>query len=491
MALKRVRVPVRFSTGKSIPLGGGSGTTVEQVSQTIVNQSGGLVSSPSNPTAIITWPNVLFVPPSILSPPIPQPTDDPDDALIIPGPIGLTGKSGANAPIIWPDDPDDAISIPGPAGAAGAAGQPGASGMSLPISLQPEDSGDPLPPIPGPAGAAGTAGAAGKAGNNAPIMWPDDIEDPLQIPGPAGAAGAPGSAGATGATGPYGPPIIFEVQDPDDYVAIPGPQGLQGIQGVPGASGSGGGNASMASWLDWEYPEELPWRDIPQNCDTNVWSAPQVFESTGLNEGAVTIQGTHAFLQFNNSTPGVIAQLGTYEGWLGSGSDSTDFAVGAINNLYLFADSATSPSFAVFGTAAPTIKGWGPIAAGLVDMTPDTGTFTITYTGMTTAVTGTAVWSRNGNNVTLFFPAATGTSNSTSMTATGLPATLAPARAQAHNVPSFSLETGGAIPTTDANDISIATSGTVTFYLNGSATGFGSTLTKGVSTGFTVPYLLN
>ena len=136
MALKRVRVPVRFSTGKSIPLGGGSGTTVEQVSQTIVNQSGGLVSSPSNPTAIITWPNVLFVPPSILSPPIPQPTDDPDDALIIPGPIGLTGKSGANAPIMWPDDPDDAVTIPGPpgaAGAAGATGAPGLAGASLPI----------------------------------------------------------------------------------------------------------------------------------------------------------------------------------------------------------------------------------------------------------------------------------------------------------------------------------------------------------------------
>ena len=489
MALKRVRVPVRFSTGKSIPLGGGSGTTVEQVSQTIVNQSGGLVSSPSNPTAIITWPNVLFVPPSILSPPIPQPTDDPDDALIIPGPIGLTGKSGANAPIIWPDDPDDAISIPGPAGAAGAAGAtgaPGLAGASLPLILQPEDTDDALPHIPGP---VGPAGAAGLPGAGLPVIFEvQDPDDPLTIPGPTGATGATGAAGGAGPQGGSGVPLLFEVQDPDDYMVIPGPVGATGPQGPAGSGGGGGGYSTPD---DWDYPEELPWRDIPQNCDINVWSAPQVFESTGLNEGAVTIQGTHAFLQFNNSTPSVVAQLGTYEGWVGSGSDSTDFAMGAINNLYLFADSATSPSFAVFGTAAPTIKGWGPIAAGLVDMTPDTGTFTITYTGMTTAVTGTAVWSRNGNNVTLFFPAATGTSNSTSMTATGLPATLAPARAQAHNVPSFSLETGGAIPTTDANDISIATSGTVTFYLGGSATGFGSTLTKGVSTGFTVPYLLN
>jgi hypothetical protein len=54
------------------------------------------------------------------------------------------------------------------------------------------------------------------------------------------------------------------------------------------------------------------------------------------------------------------------------------------------------------------------------------GTFTITATGFTTSVTGTARWVKNGKAITLFIPTLTGTSNATTMTLTGLPASIQP-----------------------------------------------------------------
>lgn len=58
------------------------------------------------------------------------------------------------------------------------------------------------------------------------------------------------------------------------------------------------------------------------------------------------------------------------------------------------------------------------------------GTFTATLTGCTTSPTVTVNWNRIGNVVTLDIPLITGTSNTTACTLTGLPAGLAPARAQ-------------------------------------------------------------
>jgi hypothetical protein len=62
--------------------------------------------------------------------------------------------------------------------------------------------------------------------------------------------------------------------------------------------------------------------------------------------------------------------------------------------------------------------------------TTDTGTFTGTITGCTTAPTGTFTWSRVGNQVTIETPNLTATSNATTLTFTGLPAALQPARTQ-------------------------------------------------------------
>jgi hypothetical protein len=141
--------------------------------------------------------------------------------------------------------------------------------------------------------------------------------------------------------------------------------------------------------------------------------------------------------------------------------------------------------------SAPFIQAYGPTAAGLVDMTPDTGTFTITYTGMTGSVTGTAVWQRNGNSVLLFFPAATGTSNATTFTATGLPAEIQPARTQHIAVPYSAIFNGSGYTTGEVDAVVTASSGTITFWYANAANGWQNTLVKGVENGFTIPYLLN
>lgn len=77
-------------------------------------------------------------------------------------------------------------------------------------------------------------------------------------------------------------------------------------------------------------------------------------------------------------------------------------------------------------TTGGAITGLGPSAGVQVDMTPDRGTFTLTHTGFTTAVTSTATWYRIGNMVILNTGSAQGTSNATTWTASGLPAAIRP-----------------------------------------------------------------
>src|SRR5262245_27239129 len=66
--------------------------------------------------------------------------------------------------------------------------------------------------------------------------------------------------------------------------------------------------------------------------------------------------------------------------------------------------------------------------------TPVAGTFTVTMTGCTTTVTGTAVYYKYDRMVLLGIPTLTGTSNAQTLTLTGLPALLTPDPAVAHHV---------------------------------------------------------
>lgn len=213
--------------------------------------------------------------------------------------------------------------------------------------------------------------------------------------------------------------------------------------------------------------------------------------------GNVTIaapsSGTTLGLTFINNVGGLTWTDGITSGEIAvNASHQTIIGTTTAHDVGIFT-SNNGPNFVVkAGQTAPILQGFGPTAAGLVDMTPDKGTFTITYTGMTAAVTGTAVWSRNGNQVILFFPVATGTSNATTCTATGLPAAITPTRVQwmPASVNGSGLDSGASIPITPR----INTDGTVTFSVNGNTggtAGFTATGTKGVANAFSVTYLLN
>jgi len=139
-----------------------------------------------------------------------------------------------------------------------------------------------------------------------------------------------------------------------------------------------------------------------------------------------------------------------------------------------------------------TVEGYGPTAGGLVDMTPDTGTFTATLTGCTTSPTATARWSRNGNQVTLTIPQLLGTSNANTCAITGLPPEIQATSAGClMALPEDFVENGGALVNTVS--FAVLNSGTITLYLGGSSSGWGTTLTKGFSagSGVTVSYEIN
>jgi hypothetical protein len=121
------------------------------------------------------------------------------------------------------------------------------------------------------------------------------------------------------------------------------------------------------------------------------------------------------------------------------------------------------------------------------------GTFTGTLTGCTTSPTATLRYVKVGSLVTLFIPSAgdglSGTSNSTAMTITGMPSGILPSRTQTLAFPSVG-DNSALIGDGEAVHAQISASGVITFLINGSATGFTGSGTKGTSFGATVNYLI-
>jgi hypothetical protein len=110
--------------------------------------------------------------------------------------------------------------------------------------------------------------------------------------------------------------------------------------------------------------------------------------------------------------------------------------------------------------------------------------FTVTLTGVSGTVTGTAYAQLLGGRVVVLeLPSLTGTSNTTAATITGIPSGWRPARAvggqPAVVYDNSSPQTGGAL--------NIGTSGTITLYFNGLSSFTGSG-TKGID-GLTVTYI--
>jgi hypothetical protein len=125
-----------------------------------------------------------------------------------------------------------------------------------------------------------------------------------------------------------------------------------------------------------------------------------------------------------------------------------------------------------------------------VTMTPRQGTFTMTYNGFSAGNSLTATYYAIGNQVTLIIPgSAVQTSNATTFTATGIPATIQPAQAQQLGMYTALCEDNSVIGGfTCAANIS---GGTITFAKNGSNSGWTASNQKGITTNLTVTYLLN
>jgi hypothetical protein len=170
---------------------------------------------------------------------------------------------------------------------------------------------------------------------------------------------------------------------------------------------------------------------------------------------------------------------------IASGGTGATTATNAVTNLL---PSQSGQAGNALITNGSTVS-WSGAAA-----TAQTGNFTGTLTGCTSTTTGTMYWDRTGNIVTLYTPSSiTCTSNTTAMTLTGLPATITPANSQA--VACAAMENNGAglvVGECVANPVSeniIFAPGIVTgSYLEASTTGFTSSGTKGIQSGWSMTY---
>ena len=142
----------------------------------------------------------------------------------------------------------------------------------------------------------------------------------------------------------------------------------------------------------------------------------------------------------------------------------------------------------VLGVAAATSLTFGGTALSNYDE----GTFTLTSTGgdFSISQTGTARYTRVGKIVMLYLPELYGTSTSTTFSATGLPAALNPSRIQNFPLPVITDNSAVAL---GAAYISLAVSGTISFFRGTAGTWTGSNLKgsgSGGSIGTTITYTL-
>jgi hypothetical protein len=163
--------------------------------------------------------------------------------------------------------------------------------------------------------------------------------------------------------------------------------------------------------------------------------------------------------------------------------------VNATSGVPFTAKANSTAIFEALGTTSPTIEGYGPTAAGLVDMTPDTGTFTLTIHVGSVTNTGTARWARMGNIVGMILPVVTASSNGTTFTATGLPAAITPAHIQTVQVPDDCAQNNGVV--IGQTTMRVATTGTMTFATVGSDTGWINPGANGIATACSVSWILN
>lgn len=459
--------------------------------------------------------------------PVPGPTGAPGSA----GAAGATGATGpAGAPGPTGDDGvagADGDPVPGPTGPAGAAG------------------------AAGPTGATGPAGPQGISGYGIPGDDGDDGHDGDPVPGPAGAAGAAGAPGSTGPAGPQGgagpPGDGNEGEDGD--TGPPGRNASALIQQRGASWSNSSGLVVGVQDISIEVAEDCTIQDVTiltqggnGSCAIDIWSAPLAsypptvantiisgasypsitaaktyydstlagFATTALSKGNAVTFHLRSTSVFTNIT--ILISLKRV-GDLSTSGYTDARAVSAVEAAALLAltgnvtiagttvaqggvsvqNSGTNSFVATSALTGVVVEAYGPIAAGLVDMSPDNSAFTGTLTGCTTAATCTGTWRRIGNMVTVTLNG-TGTSNANTLTMTGLPAALQPASKTQFAVCNMEDNSSNVYGTV----LITAGSGTLTFSrgvvsgtaLTVSTIGFTTSLTKGFNL-TTFSYLLD
>lgn len=213
----------------------------------------------------------------------------------------------------------------------------------------------------------------------------------------------------------------------------------------------------------------------------NVQQAQLLTLYGGVDSGAVNAYVLNFVASFSSYTDGTVIY------WFPSNTNTgaSTLNVNSLGVIPIINGDTTPVRAGQIGQNQPTVVIYQSGKFILASQSQSSGTFTGTLTGMTASVTGTCSWTRNGNQVILTIPAMTGTSNSTSMTMTGIPAAINPALAK--EIPIAGLEDNtvaslsGSVIVTAANQLNFqlgVVSGTKVQNGNTSFTAAG---TKGIS----------
>lgn len=219
-------------------------------------------------------------------------------------------------------------------------------------------------------------------------------------------------------------------------------------------------------------------------------------QTTGLNykiAGAQTlgtIAGTNTITAVGAPAPTAYA-LGQafYFVPLNTNTGATTINIGALGAKNIFASGAAMTGGELVANT-PALIFYDGTQFQLIGPPVQRGSFTITLTGFTAGVTGTAVFSITNNVVTLFIPTLSGTSNVTTMTATGLPTAITPVTNHFGLLVGGGADNGGNLTTPVRCDVN--TTSTITFYPTAaSSSSWTNANTKGFVGGITLTYGLN
>ncbi len=214
-----------------------------------------------------------------------------------------------------------------------------------------------------------------------------------------------------------------------------------------------------------------------------TWTGQHTFAKSGAVPVIVTPSSATGGLQIVGAASSY-ASLQLKDG--NTGTRQWELVAGNTTGFFDILDDTLAGSRFQIQAANNKILGYGPVAAALVDMTPDTSTFTLTAVGLSGTVTGTCSWRRLGQVIVMNVPQLSGTSTATTFTASGVPAAIRPSVAQALGASSFFQDNSA----TTTGTIQINTDGTMTFYKGSSSSGWTASGTK-ANANMVITYLLS